>query len=49
MLTLGDNVLVRLAAAQGPWQALIGKSFLSEDMKRRYREVVIERVGRIAG
>ncbi|MGV7929675.1 MAG: HipA domain-containing protein [Spirochaetota bacterium] len=44
-----DNVLVRLAAAQDRWQALIGKSFLSEDMKRRYREVVTERVGRIAG
>lgn len=44
-----ENVLVRLAAAQEPWQTLIGKSFLSEDMKQRYREVVTERVGRLAG
>lgn len=48
---LEENVVLRLVAslqkALPKWQALIRNSFLSEEMKNRYEEVVIERLSRL--
>lgn len=48
---LEENVVLRLVAslqkALPKWQTLIHNSFLSEEMKNRYEEVVIERLSRL--
>lgn len=48
---LDENVVVRLIAslhkALPKWQMLIHKSFLSEDMKKKYEELIISRLSRL--
>ncbi len=43
------QILERLEAVQVQWQPVIERSFLSDEMKLRYRNVIRERMGRIFG
>lgn len=50
-MELDENVVVRLIAslhkALPKWQMLIHNSFLSEDMKKKYEELIISRLSRL--
>ena len=44
-----ERILADFAKARPAWESLVGISFLSDNMKKRYREVVAERFARIFG